>query len=368
MLENLRDALGYRSKIIQLKHKGKGTRRRDTMYTWTISTIPAFRDIVSRIAGNIRTPKKLKGFKRMLEKAALYLPSLTLPSQESIVTEEPNVYWIQAYESGGVVLPDVPFLDISKYVQDVGYDYWFVGFDAGDGGHHAGKGTKEGEDDRPKNHVIEIDVYQVERAVLEKIQLHYKRGAVYPTPERPVRERYFRFTSEDDVAFGLNDVLFGKHVHDNRLRQHQQMAVAFPLRFPHSKHTILYPESLREGPMHPWTMTGLADADGSFNAYFGRKENGKRTVHIRFRVTQASSHALKQKCREFFGVGTVNEKDFSVDSIVDLKKGVAHFDEFKLKTWKQDSYVRWREVWEGVYNGEHLTEEGFRRRRSSRLA
>jgi len=279
VLENLRDALS-RSKIIQLKHKGKSTRRRDTMYTWTISTIPAFRDIVSRIAGNIRTPKKLKGFKRMLEKAALYLPSLTLPSQESIVTEEPNVYWIQAYESGGVVLPDVPFLDISKYVQDVGYDYWFVGFDAGDGGHHAGKGTKEGEDDRPKNHVIEIGVYQVERAVLEKIQLHYKRGAVYPTPERPVRERYFRFTSEDDVAFGLNDVLFGKHVHDNRLRQHQQMAVAFPLRFPHSKHTILYPESLREGPMHPWTMTGLADADGSFNAYFGRKENGKRTVHI----------------------------------------------------------------------------------------
>ena len=123
---------------------------------------------------------------------------------------------------------------------------------------------------------------------------------------------------------------------------------------------VLFPETLRQGPLLPWFVTGITDADGCFHA--GLIKRGNQTqLMMRFSIGQKDELHFKQKCVCFFGGGSFSKDVFYVSGKENLRSVVQHFDTYPLQSWKRKSYLLWRQVWEAYCAGEHRTEKGFKR-------
>ena len=78
-------------------------------------------------------------------------------------------------------------------------------------------------------------------------------------------------------------------------------------------------------------------------------------------------YLLKQIQFYFSGLGSIKEKSqgkcicFSVQSVIDMKTIINHFEKFPLKTKKQADFILFKSVVELMMRKEHLTKEGFRK-------
>jgi hypothetical protein len=125
--------------------------------------------------------------------------------------------------------------------------------------------------------------------------------------------------------------------------------------------------STSSASLHPWFITGFADAESCFSVSFFRVN----TIKIGWR-TQASFQitlhqkdlALLESIRLFFQVGKISDhgKDsiiYQVRSSKDLEVIIAHFDKFPLITQKQADYELFKMAVEVIKNKTHTSVEGL---------
>ena len=336
--------------LVQLRDELKCTEniRKDTSgkYILTFSQ-KIFLTIMESISGNLRDPKKLVTFNNIVKKTnTLFGTDFSL--QKHIVKGVPHPSWLSAYESTGKT-----FLDVSMHKKTEWFDTWFCGFYSGDG--HV---TIYSDKTKVK-WKSRVQLTQKERAPLQKIQSHYQRGRIYFTREKKSFKHELQFNTHADKLFFLNEVIypFG-HCLDDTLKNHQVFAKTFNA--VHAPLKVFFPETLRQGPLLPWFVTGITDADGCFHARLVKRGNQTQLVMF-FSIGQKDELHFKQKCVCFFGVGSFNKRVFHVRGRENLRSVVQHFDMYPLQSWKRESYLLWRQVWEAYCAGEHRTEEGFKR-------
>ena len=119
--------------------------------------------------------------------------------------------------------------------------------------------------------------------------------------------------------------------------------------------------------LHPWFITGFADAEGCF--YVGIHKVPKATTGYSIKISfQIGLHRkellLLEKIKLFFGVGIIsrdgeNYVKYQVRSIEDLKIVVDHFYKYPLITQKQADFLLFKSVFELMCSKQHLTEEGL---------
>ena len=133
----------------------------------------------------------------------------------------------------------------------------------------------------------------------------------------------------------------------------------------------LHPPLVYEGcgfaPLHPWFITGFADAESSFSIIF-RPNNKLKTgwsVEACFSIGLHNKDlALLELIRASFGVGNITKdrEDYSkyrISSIKDLKAIIAHFDKYPLVTQKRVDFELFKKIVEMMSKKEHLTHAGL---------
>ena len=351
VLEQLREMLGCEGNIRKAEYKKYSLRVPDK----------SFSDVMTRISGNIYDPKKLASFNTTVEKANTLLGTKLSP-QNHIVKGVPHRSWLIAYESAGKTFE--PFLDLRMYKKAQWFDEWFCGFWSGDGHVTMYSNKAQVESDTSNKTKLKwksrVQVTQRERAPLQRIQFHYQRGRILETWEKTGNLKHeLQFNTQVDVLFFLNEVISPVgHFLEDTFQNHKNFAATFNKA--HHPLQVISPSAVHKGALLPWFVTGITDADGCFYARL-TKNTGKVKMSLGFSIAQKNEMFFKQKCKFFFKVGRFNQSCFVITGKENLHAVVKHFDKYKLQSWKNNSYVLWRQIWEAYCADEHLTEEGFRR-------
>ena len=360
--------INHRSKNVleQLREMlGSGGSIRKALYSKYTLRVPvkSFSDVMPRISGNMYDPKKLASFNITVDKANKILGTKLSP-QKHIVKGVPHPSWLVAYESAGKTFE--PFLDLGMYKKAQWFDEWFCGFWAGDGHVTIYSNKAQVESDTSNKTKLKwksrVQVTQRERAPLQRIQFHYQRGLIFEVWEKTGNLKHeLQFNARADVLFFLNEVISCVgHFLDDTFENHTKFATTFN-KVHHPFH-VVSPKTVHKKELLPWFVTGITDADGCFYVGLSKnKDTGRAKMTVAFSIGQADEMSFKQKCVSFFGVGNVYEPCFVVTGKENLRAVVKHFDKYTLQSWKNKSYVLWRQVWEAYCAGEHLTEEGFQR-------
>jgi hypothetical protein len=118
---------------------------------------------------------------------------------------------------------------------------------------------------------------------------------------------------------------------------------------------------------HPWFVTGLTDAEGTFVLGF-TKNNDYR---MGYQITAIYKIALHKKdldllysIKNFFGIGKItkhgeNSIQYLVRSLADLEIILSHFDKYPLLSEKWGDYKLFRDGVELIKTKAHLNKEGF---------
>ena len=119
--------------------------------------------------------------------------------------------------------------------------------------------------------------------------------------------------------------------------------------------------------LNPWFVTGFADAEGCFTILIqpnvGYKTNWR--VKAIFTITlHIKDTAILNNIQNTLGVGKVNIKGTSkvvyrVESFKELETIINHFDIYPLVTAKVSDYLLFKQCFEIIKQGGHLTEEGL---------
>ena len=123
------------------------------------------------------------------------------------------------------------------------------------------------------------------------------------------------------------------------------------------------------GNINPWFITGLIDAEGSFSVIIDKNKPRKLGWRVQTKF-QLGMHlrdlSLIQQVQTFFGgIGsihinkTLNKVNYSVDSIKDLTRLIAHFEKYPLLTQKQADFILFKEVKTLMMSKSHLTIDGL---------
>jgi len=132
-----------------------------------------------------------------------------------------------------------------------------------------------------------------------------------------------------------------------------------------------FDENLKSLNLSAWYITGLTDAEGSFQITIQDKKGQGLTgfkPFLEFKITQKKySIDLLLKIKEFFNCGRINIDNsktetlkFVVTNINDLmNKVLPHFDNFPLKSSKYLNYIDFKEAVFLMYNKEHFTSNGI---------
>jgi hypothetical protein len=117
----------------------------------------------------------------------------------------------------------------------------------------------------------------------------------------------------------------------------------------------------------PWWLTGFTDAEGSFQISIRHDTRSK----INWRVSPAFQIKLHikdigilEEIKNMLGVGTItkdklNTANFNAWSIKDIQIIINHFDKYPLVTAKHSDYLIFKQCFEIIKSGEHLTEKGL---------
>ena len=122
-----------------------------------------------------------------------------------------------------------------------------------------------------------------------------------------------------------------------------------------------------ETGINPWFLTGFADAEGCFSIKI--QQNAKLKIKWRIRpVFSITLHikdlALLESIKNNLGVGNISKSGdkavmYAVDSIKEIPVIINHFDKYPLVTQKLSDYLIFKECFEIIKQGYHLTETGL---------
>ena len=126
-------------------------------------------------------------------------------------------------------------------------------------------------------------------------------------------------------------------------------------------------EILANNLLDPWFITGFTDAEGSFQVSFryDKKYKTKWRISPCFQIKlHVKDIALLNKFKKTLGVGTIttdssNSACYNVWSVKDLQIIVDHFVKYPLITWKLCDFLLFKQCFEIIMKGEHLTEKGL---------
>ena len=149
----------------------------------------------------------------------------------------------------------------------------------------------------------------------------------------------------------------------------------YQIKFP-SKHlnisqfsTFLNKENLCNSTqnLNPWFITGFTDAEGSFTISISpdNRSNLKWAVQAIFTINlHKKDIKILEEVKNTLGVGYIN---FISDSVIsykvkskkELQVIIDHFDKYPLVTVKLSDFLLFKQCFELIKKGEHLTEEGL---------
>ena len=115
-------------------------------------------------------------------------------------------------------------------------------------------------------------------------------------------------------------------------------------------------------------ITGFVDGEGSFTVSFSLRKKMKFGIEVRpsFSISQNKrDYNLLKEIQNFFGCGAVRfvKKDncykYETRSIVDInEKIVPFFEQYPLKTSKQQSFLIFKKICNLIKKNLHLTKDG----------
>ena len=119
--------------------------------------------------------------------------------------------------------------------------------------------------------------------------------------------------------------------------------------------------------LNPWFLSGFTDAEGCFS--IGIRPDAK--LKIKWRVLPVFIIKLHNKdlsiledIKKTLHIGKIRKSgencvQYVVESFKELQVIVNHFDKYPLVTAKVTDFLLFKQCFEMIKNGEHLTEEGF---------
>jgi len=136
----------------------------------------------------------------------------------------------------------------------------------------------------------------------------------------------------------------------------------------HPKTSFCTLSVLRSSTLHPWYLSGLVDAEGSFGIYLVKRSKSRLgwSVEPSFKIELHSRDIkLLKLIQAFFGIGSIinnrrNSVSFYVYSLEQISNVIIpHFEKYPLISQKQADYLLFREVIMMMVKKEHLTREGL---------
>nr|YP_009517227.1 LAGLIDADG homing endonuclease [Myochromella boudieri]AYE93138.1 LAGLIDADG homing endonuclease [Myochromella boudieri] len=122
-----------------------------------------------------------------------------------------------------------------------------------------------------------------------------------------------------------------------------------------------------EAEISPWFLTGFIDAEGCFSIKIQQNVKLKTKWRVRpvFSITlHIKDLALLKSIKNNLGVGNISKSGekavmFAVDSIKEIPVIINHFDKYPLITQKLSDYLIFKQCFEIINQGNHLTERGL---------
>ena len=116
-------------------------------------------------------------------------------------------------------------------------------------------------------------------------------------------------------------------------------------------HTISNKQDNNNLP-HPWFVTGLTDAEGTFVLSFRKSEDyrmGYQVTAIYKIALHKKDYDLLNSIKNYFGVGKITKHgdttlQYTVRSFKNLDKIIAHFDKYPLISQKYADYILFKDA------------------------
>jgi hypothetical protein len=122
-----------------------------------------------------------------------------------------------------------------------------------------------------------------------------------------------------------------------------------------------------EAEINPWFLTGFADAESCFSIKIQANAKLKTKWRVRpvFSITLHNKDlALLESIKHYLGVGNISKSGnkavtFAVDSIKEIPVIINHFYQYPLITQKLSDYLIFKQCFNIIKQGNHLTEIGL---------
>jgi len=119
--------------------------------------------------------------------------------------------------------------------------------------------------------------------------------------------------------------------------------------------------------LNPWFISGFTDAEGCFTILVQHNDKYKANWRVKaiFTITlHIKDTAILEDIKNTLGVGKVSIKGrskvgYRVESFKDLEIIINHFEKYPLVTAKVLDFLIFKECFEMIKQGEHLTEDGI---------
>lgn len=159
--------------------------------------------------------------------------------------------------------------------------------------------------------------------------------------------------------------VFGRTIHPY---SHNKLFIHTRAYLLDKQHVALSERSGSENNLpHPWFVTGLTDAEGTFVLGFNKSND----YRMGYQITAIYKIALHKKdldllysIKNFFGVGKItkhgdNSIQYMVRSLAELQIIISHFEKYPLLSEKWGDYKLFKEGVELIKTKGHLNKEGF---------
>ena len=118
---------------------------------------------------------------------------------------------------------------------------------------------------------------------------------------------------------------------------------------------------------HPWFVTGLTDAEGTFALGFYKSNDYRMGYQIQaiFKIAMhKKDYDVLDAIQKFFGLGKITKHgdttlQYTVKSLADLQVIISHFDKYPLMSEKRGDFKLFKDGFELLKTKAHLNREGF---------
>lgn len=118
---------------------------------------------------------------------------------------------------------------------------------------------------------------------------------------------------------------------------------------------------------HPWFVTGLTDAEGTFALGFYKSNDYRMGYQIQtiFKIAMhKKDYDVSDAIQKFFGLGRITKHgdttlQYTVKSLSDLQVIISHFDKYPLMSEKRGDFKLFKDGFELVKTKTHLNREGY---------